>query len=102
MSGVAGRKNEYVVSADGRKRFFTFFHHFFDRYEEVRYFQVHQRGQDGIEVHIVSERSVDEGRLSEKISKGLGEQLHREVTVSYVDAIPEVKSGKFSPIRRVD
>ena len=102
MSGLAGRKDEYILSADNKKFYFSFFHHFFDRYEEVRYFQVHQNGRDGVEVWIVKEYEIDENVLSKKISEELLKHLNVNVTIKYVNELSEEKNGKIVPIKRVE
>jgi phenylacetate-CoA ligase len=102
MSNLAGRKSEYVVSADNKKFYFSFFQDFFDRYHEVRYFQVHQNGKSSIEVQIVQDHEVDENMLSAKIIKELNEYLRTGVTIKYVDALLEEKNGRILPIKRIN
>jgi len=102
MSGLAGRENEYILSADNKKFYFSFFHHFFNQYEEIRYFQLHQNGQGVVNVWIVKDHETNENILSKKISEELNEHLHTGISIKYVSAISEEKNGKISPIKRVN
>lgn len=102
MSGLAGRKDEYVISADNKKFYFSFFHEYFDRYHEVRFSQIYQNGNGCIEVQIVKEHVVEEDILSGKITKELNDYLGTGVTTKYVDAISEEKNGKILSIKRID
>ncbi len=102
MSDLAGRKNEYVVTAAGNKLYFSFLHDFFNRYQEVRFFQIHQNGQGTVEVRIVKDHTVDENSLSEKIAEALNSHLGTGVIVKYVEGIEEEKNGKILPIKRIN
>jgi len=101
MSDLAGRKNEYIITADGQKRYFSFFHDFFDRYEEVRYFQIHQNGRGVVEAQIVKDHAADANTLSEKISEALNAHLGTGVLIKYVEGIREEKNGKILPVKRI-
>jgi phenylacetate-CoA ligase len=102
MSDLVGRKNEYVITADGKKRYFAFFHDFFDQYQEVRYFQIHQNGRGIVEAHVVKDNATDEKALSEKLSEALNAHLGTGVAVQYVTGIREEKNGKILPVKRTN
>ncbi len=102
MSGLYGRRDEYVIIPDNKKLYFTFFQDFFDHYDAVRYFQIKQKGSGNVEVSIVKEGKYDFNTLSTVIAQDLKKKICKDIIVKEVKSIPEAKNGKMSFLTRTD
>jgi phenylacetate-CoA ligase len=102
MSGLDGREGDYIISADRQKYYFTHLHEFFDRYDEVRWFNVIQSAGGALTVEIVKECKTDEQTLARKIAADLKAKIGQEISVRYTDSIEEAKNGKLGFIKRLD
>lgn len=102
MSGLCGRKDDYVITSDSKKLYFIFFQEFFDQHDAVRYFQVSQKGSGDVEVSIVKEGEADENELSTVIAQDLKREIGKNIVVKQVKSIKEAKNGKISFVKRAD
>ncbi|MGH8529127.1 MAG: phenylacetate--CoA ligase family protein [Nevskiales bacterium] len=101
FSRVIGRCNDHVQLADGRRIHSELFAHVLRQYPEFQQFQVVQRADGAVALHVVAPLQDGEalfGRLRENLARVHPELARIECRL--VDSLPKTIAGKTRRVRR--